>query len=90
MKNIITIAAIIIAGISSAQTEPLANAKSYSDSTAKPQQSILKVTYPPLKPISPAATPTVELNLPKASVVNGMIIIGIPHRRKDGHSPNSD
>ena len=82
MKTIITTAAILLAAFAIAQTEPLANARSYSDTTAKPTQSIMKQTYPPLKPVSPAATPTIDLNLPKAKVINGFVIIPIPHRSK--------
>ena len=82
MKTIITTAAILLAAFAIAQTDPLANARSYSDTTAKPTQSIMKQTYPPLKPASPAATPTIDLNLPKAKVVNGFVIIPIPHRSK--------
>jgi len=82
MKATITTAAIFLAAFAIAQTEPLANARSYSDTTAKPIHSIMKQTYPPLKPVSPAATPTVDLNLPKAKVVNGFVIIPIPHRSK--------
>lgn len=82
MKKTIAIAAIFISSISGAQTNQLANARSYSDTTAKPTQSIMKQTYPPLKPISKEATPKVDLNLPKATVVSGSIIIPIPHRIK--------
>jgi hypothetical protein len=82
MKKAIIAACVLIATICTAQTEPLANARSYSDTTAKPIQSIMKQTYPPLEPVSPAATPTVDLNLPKAKVVNGFVIIPIPHRSK--------
>lgn len=82
MKATITTAAIFLAAFAIAQTEPLANARSYSDTTAKPTQSIMKQTYPTLKPVSPSATPTIELNLPKAKVVNGFVIIPIPQRSK--------
>ena len=82
MKKAIATACVLIATICAAQPTPLANARSYSATTAKPTQSIMKQTYPPLKPASPAATPTIDLNLPKAKVVNGFVIIPIPHRSK--------
>jgi hypothetical protein len=82
MKKAITAACVLIATICAAQPTPLANARSYSDTTSKPTQSIMKQTYPPLEPVSPEATPKIELNIPKAKVVNGFVIIPIPHRSK--------
>jgi PBP1b-binding outer membrane lipoprotein LpoB len=83
MKSIIAIAAAMAIGLCSAQTEPLANIRSYSDTTAKPSQAIMKkVTYPPLAPLNPAPMPTPTLSLPKAQVVNSQIIIPLPRRKK--------